>query len=94
MLGDDRTAEEPEIKCSSQASCKITYDNRYTPELIDIVPSQVYYGETVAWMLNAKACHSRNALPTTWEPFYYLKIGKENSDWEGLIDSGTRLPDW
>lgn len=28
-------------------------------------------------------------LPKTYEPFYYLKIGKELTDWEGLIDLNT-----
>jgi hypothetical protein len=32
-------------------------------------------------------------LPKDNDPFYYLKIGKELTDWEGLIDCKTRLVD-
>ena len=45
-------------------------------------------------MLDPKYCHNGGSLPTDWDPFYYLKIGKELVDWEGLLDSATRLPDW
>ena len=44
--------------------------------------------------MQPNTCHYSTALPADWDPFYYLKIGKELTDWEGLIDSGTRLSTW
>jgi hypothetical protein len=40
-------------------------------------------------MMNPASCPLK--LPTTHEPFYYLKIGKDLADWEGLIDINTIL---
>lgn len=65
-----------------------------TPQLFDTVPNQIYFGQKVAFMLNPMACHNSYWLPVGYDPFYYLKIGKVLTDWEGLIDSSTRLPDW
>lgn len=48
----------------------------------------------INFMLNPNRCHSANSLPADFDPFYYLKIGDTLTDWEGLIDSGFRLPDW
>ena len=45
-------------------------------------------------MLDPKYCHNSGSLPGDWDPFYYLKIGKELVDFEGLIDSATRLKDF
>jgi hypothetical protein len=46
-------------------------------------------------MLDPKYCHNSGALPASWDPFYYLKIGKDLVDLEGsLVNGSTRLPDW
>jgi hypothetical protein len=88
-------ASEVPLKCASKwGNCRIQYNQRYTPELSDTVPNQVYAGSTLAFMLDPKYCHNGNALPSDWDQFYYLKIGKDLVDWEGSVDSSTRLPDW
>jgi hypothetical protein len=46
-------------------------------------------------MLDPKNCHNSGVLPSDWEPFYYIKIGKDLVDLEGsLVNGSTRLPDW
>jgi hypothetical protein len=61
---------------------------------IDTVPNNVAFGMPINMVMNPNRCHNINYLPADWDPFYYLKLGNTFTDWEGLIDSGTRLPDW
>jgi hypothetical protein len=84
---------ETALACSSKwGNCRIRYHEEYTPMLHDTIPNQLTYGMTINFILNPNRCH--NAVGTGQDPFYYLKIGDTLTDWEGLIDSGTRLPDW
>ena len=79
-------------KCYSDfKNCHFTFNQRFTPMLYDTTPNQVYAGQQIVFMLNPVSIFSK--LPKNYEPFYYLKIGKELTDWEGLIDSKTRLND-
>jgi hypothetical protein len=81
------------LACSSKwGNCKIRYDEVYTPMLIDTVPNQVTYGTDINFMLNPNRCHY--GLSADFDPFYYLKIGDTLTDWEGILDSGFRLPEW
>jgi hypothetical protein len=59
--------------------------------LYDTTPNQVYAGQQIVFMLNPGSIFKK--LPKDNDPFYYLKIGKELTDWEGLIDCKTRLVD-
>lgn len=61
---------------------------------IDTTPNQVTFDMMVNFVMNANAAHEAGHLPAEYDPFYYLKIGKILTDWEGLIDSSTRLPNW
>lgn len=84
---------EGTLACTSKfGNCRVRYDEVYTPQYTDTIPNQVTYGMTINMVMNANRCHY--ALPVDWDPFYYLKIGKTLTEWEGLIDSGKRLPDW
>jgi hypothetical protein len=47
---------------------------------------------TINFVLNANKCHS--ILSSEFEPFYYLKLGQTHTNWEGKIDSSTRLLEW
>lgn len=73
-------------------ACRIRYDEAYTPMLIDTVPNQVTYGMTINFVLNANRCHS--LISTDFEPFYYIKLGRTLTNWEGYVDNTTRLLDW
>ena len=67
VVGEDKESEEPELECGGYwRNCHLWYHQHFTPELIDIVPSQVVFGDDIAWMLNAKACHNQGNLPTGW----------------------------
>jgi len=90
------SAVEEILICKTKwSNCRIRYDEVYTPMYIDTVPSQVAFGMTVNMMMNPNRVHSSGDLPkVTYDPFYYLKIGNTLTDWEGLIDSSTRLGDW
>jgi hypothetical protein len=53
------------------------------------MPNQVFAGDKINFMINPASCPTK--LPSSYEPFYYLKIGKDLTDWEGLIDVKTKL---
>ena len=82
--------------CKTQwSNCRIRYDEVYTPMYIDTVPSQVAFGMNVNFFMNPNRVHSASDLPAgAYDPFYHLKIGNTLTDWEGLIDSSTRMGDW
>lgn len=89
------TGEESIICKTKWGNCRIRYDETYTPMYIDTTPNQVTFGMTVNFMMNPNRVHSSGDLPVgIYDPFYYLKIGNTLTDWEGLIDSSTRLGDW
>jgi hypothetical protein len=70
--------------------CAFTYNQRFTPQLIDTVPNQVYAGLPMSFWLNAGQIFS--VLPKTYDPFYYVNLGGYLTDYDGLIDVNTRLP--
>lgn len=81
------------LQCGTKwGNCRVRYDELFTPMLLDTIPNQVTYDMKIQFVLNPNICH--NKVPSGNDPFYYLKIGDTLTDWEGLIDSGTRLPDW
>jgi hypothetical protein len=73
---------------SKWAGCHFTYNQRFTPQLYDTVPNQVYAGQGINFWLNPGQIFTK--LPTSYNPFYYLKLGNFQTDWEGLIDTKTR----
>jgi hypothetical protein len=84
---------EEYLQCSSKwGACRIRYDEIYTPMYIDTIPNQVTFGMTINMIMNPMRCHYD--IPADMDPFYYLKIGDTMTDWEGLVDSGTRLWTW
>jgi hypothetical protein len=97
LLNFEVSVQNPEetLICKTKwGNCQIRYDEQYTPMYIDTVPNHVTYGMTIQMMLNPNRCFASDSLPADWQPFYYLKIGDTLTDWEGLIDSGFRIPDW
>ena len=56
-----------------------------------MVPNQVFYDQPVQFWINANGIFTSNHHPDGVEPIQWLGIGDALTDWEGLIDSGTRL---
>jgi IPT/TIG domain len=70
-------------------SCHFRYNQRYTPQLMETVPNQVYAGQKINFWLNP--ANTTSDLPKGYEPFYYMKLGTELTDREGFVDATTRL---
>lgn len=86
---------DEQLACPTKwGKCRIIYNELATPMYIDTVPSNVAFGMSVNFVMNPNLCHHSAHLPADWDPFYYLKIGDTLTDWEGLVDSSTRLKDW
>ena len=79
------------IECSDPALCTIEYSRWLTPYIHDVVPNQVFYDQPVQFWINANGIFTSNHHPDGVEPIQWLGIGDALTDWEGLIDSGTRL---
>jgi hypothetical protein len=63
--------------------CHITYNQRYTPHLLDTVPNQVVAGSKVNFWINTVETFSN--FDSSYYPFYYVKLGKENCNLDGII---------
>ena len=81
------------MRCPTKFNqCRLRYDEAFTPMYVDTVPSNVAWGMKINMVMNPNRCH--NDIPADYEPFQHLKIGNILTEYEGLIDSSTRLSNW
>ena len=74
---------------SYSSGMSITFQRNYTPLIQDVVPNQVYYGMPVDFMVNQMGCNDE--VPDDQDPMKYIKIDETILNWEGIIDSETRI---
>jgi hypothetical protein len=84
-----RDREDP-IRCSNSDLCTIEYSRWLTPYIHDVVPNQVFLDQHVQFWINPNGIFA-GTHPDGVEPIQWLGIGSALTDWEGLIDSSTRL---
>ena len=68
----------------------VRYRRHQTPMLHDVVPNQVYKGQKIQWFVNPLGSLHAGSVEADKEPVQELRIGGATTDWDGLIDSGTR----
>jgi hypothetical protein len=77
------------IQCSNSKLCTIEYSRWFTPYIHDVVPNQVFLNQPVQFWINPNKIF--DVHPEGVEPIQWLGIGDALTDWEGLIDSSTKL---
>ena len=83
-------ADGEPIECEDSESCTIEYSRWLTPYIHDVVPNQVFLDQPVQFWINSNGIFG-GTHPDGREPVTWLGIGGALTDWEGLIDSDTRL---
>ena len=83
-----------ELVDKDSAPSDVLYKRHKTPMLHDIVPNQVYYGQEIQWMINPMGALHSTSVESDLEPVEELRIGDATTDWEGYIDSGSRIPQY
>jgi hypothetical protein len=90
-LHNSDTGEQ--LKDRDGSPSDVRYRRHKTPMLHDVVPNQVYKGQKIQWLVNPVGSLHERSVESDKEPIQELRIGGALTDWEGLIDSGTR-PAW
>lgn len=87
------TADSTTVVCEEdfEYKCKVQYRLRYTPQLFDISPSNVYLDQTLNFRLNAMGAHSSNIMREDADPVDFIKLSGTRCDSEGYFTSGDRL---
>ena len=82
------------VACTSDNhwKCDLKYARKYTPQLYDVVPNQMYKGQPVDWWINIQAAMSE--ARDGHLPMEELSIDGTLNYWEETIDSTTRLKGW
>lgn len=71
--------DQGKLACASAySSCQVVYREDYTPQLVDVLPNQLWAGAPVTLALEARNCHKN--LPTGLPPFHYNRIDGINFD--------------
>lgn len=89
----DNTAEATTSSCdsNSETPCIVRYSMRYTPQLHDVSPSNVYLDQQLSIMVNPMAANRDDTIPDTYDPVVFIKLNGTRTDSEGYIDYETRL---
>lgn len=80
-----------ELVDKDHAPSDVVYKRHKTPMLHDIIPNQVFYGQEIQWMINPLGALHGQTVENDLEPVEELRIGDATTDWEGFIDSGSRI---
>jgi hypothetical protein len=80
-----------DVACATQNNCRMMYQRDYTPLLVDMTPSNVYYGQYVQYHVNPKFAHTKSATPTGDPQVKAMRIGNYLVDTNSTLDDGDRL---
>lgn len=89
------TADGVLLKCSVVSRCMVVYHKAYTPILFHVNPPVVYSGADIEIWFNPKGVISKiENLNTDDMPFVNAKIDKAHINFEGKVDSETKIQGW
>jgi len=75
----------------NELHCQLGYRREYTPIIHDIVPNQIYRGQSIDWYINSQAVHWYGTTPDGRMPMEELSIDGYLNDWEETIEAEDRL---
>lgn len=82
------------LECATTDNCLLRYHRDYTPQMLDITPSNVARGSEMQMHFNAKNAHTTSVTAEDDDPFRTLHLGLVLLDVDGLIEEADRLKTW
>jgi hypothetical protein len=83
-----------DLECAVPNNCRVIYERNYTPLLLDVTPSNVYYGQYVQFHINPKLVNHGGNCPTGQYAMRNMKIGNYLVDTDTTVEVEYRMNNW
>jgi len=91
-LSIENLEDKMEYECNPKWKCKVLYNPKVTPVLYDTIPSNIYNGQKIQFMMQMRRTHAKEGTPSDAPPFESLRLGDKLLITE--YEKDFRLPDW